>query len=155
MLFTDFFGRVTIKPLPSANRVIKIIFYKSPFRLLNSLYFEIRWRNKSELPYQTLSLLQLSDWTAFVSAFLFPLFSPPTEQKSVCIQSIVLYFCTSIFRYLRDEFKKKLLGVTFPDRSEPFSSSWLSALETLPGNFKQARTAEINCKRTSWQVPSM
>lgn len=113
MLFTDFFGRVTIKPLPSANRVIKIIFYKSPFRLLISLYFEIRWRNKSELPYQTLSLLQLSDWTAFVSAFLFPLFSPPTEQKSVCIQSIVLYFCTSIFRYLRDEFKKNCWELPF------------------------------------------
>lgn len=154
MLFTDFIGRVVMKPLSSANQLIKIIFYQSPFCLLISLYFEIRWRNKSQLPYQTLSLLQLSDWTAFVSAFLFPPFSPPTEQKSVCMQTIVLYFCTSIWMNLKNKIKK-LLRVTFSERSEPFSSSWLSALETLPGNFKQAGPAETNCKRTSWQVPSM
>lgn len=107
MLFTDFIGRVVMKPLSSANQLIKIIFYQSPFCLLISLYFEIRWRNKSQLPYQTLSLLQLSDWTAFVSAFLFPPFSPPTEQKSVCMQTIVLYFCTSIWMNLKNKIKNK------------------------------------------------
>lgn len=98
--------------------------------------------------HQILSLLQLSEWTAFVYVcLLVPPPSLPTQQKvlaqriAYCIDADICQICTSWI-------SNKLCGVTFSDRSDPFSSSWLSALETLPEKYIQIAMAEINRERT-------